>query len=153
MTNTVMLKTMLDRYNANAYAHKYIMGFTDRKTVYMAVCGEDMLPYVCTLDKASRGAGYALRFCPNKEQKEVLKTGELVALCSADYFMALVSGSKYNKGEIFEKLVTEHFGQKWVKDNIPYTMAGDIEVDGIPYQIKYEKATFCNEKSLANLAK
>jgi hypothetical protein len=63
----------------------------------------------------------------------------------------MVSDSKYNKGEIFEKLVTEAYGQEWVKDNIPFTEAGDIEVDGHAYQIKYEKATFTNEKSLMKM--
>ena len=61
--------------------------------------------------------------------------------------------SKYNRGEVFEKLITEYFGQTWVKDNIPYTEAVDIEVDGIAYQIKFEKATFTNEKTLARLPK
>ena len=72
-------------------------------------------------------------------------------LCSEKYFEELVANSKYNRGEIFEKLVTEYFGQVWVKDNIPFTEAGDIEVNGISYQIKFQKATFCNEKSLASL--
>ena len=107
---------------------------------------------MCKLDKASRGAGYALRFCPNAQQKLFLMTSAKV-LCSAKFFNEQVANSKYNKGEIFEKLVTEHFGQVWEKDNVPFTEAGDIEVDGIAYQIKYQKATFCNEKSLANLTK
>ena len=74
-------------------------------------------------------------------------------LCSASFFDSMVADSKYNAGEIFEKMVTEYFGQVWVKDNIPFTEAGDIETDGVAYQIKYQKATFCNEKSLANLRK
>ena len=74
------------------------------------------------------------------------------ALCSVKYFNEVYSGCKYNRGEVFEKLVTEHFGQEWVKDNVPFTEAGDIEVNGKAYQIKYDRATFCNEKSLANLA-
>ena len=39
----------------------------------------------------------------------------------------------------------------WEKDNVPFTKDGDLTVDGVAYQIKYQKATFCNEKSLANL--
>ena len=74
-------------------------------------------------------------------------------LCSEKYFNELVAESKYNNGEIFEKLVTERFGQTWKKDDIPFTDAGDIEVEGVPYQIKFQKATFCNEKSIANLEK
>ena len=48
-------------------------------------------------------------------------------------------------------MVTEYFGQIWEKDNVPFTKGGDIEVNGIAYQIKFQAATFCNEKSIANL--
>ena len=57
--------------------------------------------------------------------------------------------SKYNRGEIFEKLVTEFYGQKWEKDNVPFTDDGDLTVNGIAYQIKFQKATFTSEKQLA----
>lgn len=150
MTN--LFKTMIDRYNDVAYTHHYIWGFEYRKVIYMTITDADYMPYVCKLDKASRGAGYALRFCPNTDQKVMLLTAGATAICSAEYFNSEVENSKYNKGEIFEKMVTEYFGQTWEKDNVPFTEAGDIEVDGTAYQIKFQKATFCNEKSLANLA-
>ena len=67
--------------------------------------------------------------------------------------MKQVENSKYNKGEIFEKFITEYFGQKWEKDNIPFTEAGDIEINGVAYQIKYELASFCSETTLARLSK
>ena len=63
----------------------------------------------------------------------------------------MVETSKYNRGEIYEKIVTEFFGKEWEKDNVPYTEAGDLEVNGIAYQIKFEKATFVNEKGLARI--
>jgi hypothetical protein len=147
-----LFKTMIDRYNAVAYTHEYIWGFTFKGIVYMAHTDATLMPFICKLDKASRGAGYALRFCPNAGQKLALMPSATL-LCSEKFFNENVAGSKYNNGEIFEKMVTEYFGQVWEKDNIPYTEAGDIEVDGIAYQIKFQKATFCNEKSLANLAK
>ena len=151
MTNTTILKNLIDGYNELAYTHKYIFGFEDRGVVYMATATSDILPFVCTLDKASRGCGYALRFKPNKAQKEILKGYDLQVVCSKAMFDEIVNGSKYNRGEIFEKLVTEKFGQVWEKDNVPFTMAGDIEVDGIAYQIKFEKATFINEKGLLRM--
>ena len=147
---TTMFNNLINRYNAIAYTHHYIWGFTYRGVVYMATTTSEVLPLVCKLDKASRGAGYALRFKPTNDQKVFLLAGA-APLCSEKYFDELVAESKYNNGEIFEKLVTEYYGQTWVKDNIPFTDAGDIEIDGVPYQIKYQKATFCNEKSLAKL--
>lgn len=152
MTNTTMFHKLINDYNAISYTHNYIYGFEYKGNVYKAVTDSAVMPYVLTLDKGSRGSGYALRFCPKTAQKLFLMTSAQV-LCSAEYFEELVSESKYNRGEIFEKLVTESYGQVWTKDNVPFTEAGDIEVDGIAYQIKYQKATFCNEKSLANLTK
>ena len=147
-----LFKTMIDRYNAVAYTHEYIWGFEFHGVIYMAKTNADMMPYICKLDKASRGAGYALRFCPKTEQKVMLLPYAEV-LCSAEYFKAVKAECGYNKGETFEKLVTEYYGQTWVKDNVPFTKDGDLTVDGIAYQIKFDRATFCNEKSLANLSK
>jgi len=152
MTNTALFATMINRYNEVAFTHNYIWGFIYKHNVYMAITTSEVMPLVCKLDKASRGAGYALRFCPTADQKLVLMPSATL-LCSEDFFNEQVAESKYNNGEIFEKMVTEYFGQVWVKDNIPFTEAGDIETDGVAYQIKYQKATFCNEKSLANLRK
>lgn len=151
-TNTALHLNLINRYNAVAYTHEYVWGFTYKKNVYMAVTDASMMPFVTCLDKASRGAGYALRFCPNAEQKVALLPYATL-LCSETYFNEVVADSKYNKGEIFEKMVTEYHGQVWTKDNIPFTEDGDITVDGIAYQIKFQKATFCNEKSIANLEK
>lgn len=152
MMNTVLFMNLIDRYEALSATDNYIWGFTYKGNVYMAVTDSQVLPFVCTLDKASRGAGYALRFCPNAQQKIALMPNAEV-LCSETYFKEVVSGCKYNNGEVFEKLVTEYFGQVWTKDNVPFTKDGDVRVNGIPYQIKFQKATFCNEKSLANLEK
>ena len=152
MTNTALFATMINRYNEVAFTHNYIWGFTYKHNVYMTITTSEVMPLVCKLDKASRGAGYALRFCPTVDQKLVLMPSATL-LCSEKFFNEQVAESKYNNGEIFEKMVTEYFGQVWVKDNIPFTEAGDLETDGVAYQIKYQKATFCNEKSLANLRK
>ena len=149
---TTIFKMLIDRYNAVSFTHNYIWGFTYKKVVYMATTTSEVLPYVCKLDKASRGAGYALRFCPNTQQKLLLLAGAK-PLCSEAYFNDMVESSIYNRGEIFEKLVTEHFGQVWTKDNLPFTKGGDIEANGVAYQVKFQKATFCNEKSIASLAK
>jgi hypothetical protein len=150
MTNMTLLNDMIHRYNALAYTHNYIFGFSYKGVVYMAHIDTCLLPQLLKLDKASRGAGMALRFCPTNDIK-VYMLQFAKPLCSTALFDDMVSDSKYNKGEIFEKLVTEAYGQKWVKDNIPFTEAGDIEVDGHAYQIKYEKATFTNEKSLMKM--
>ena len=150
MTNTTLFMNLINRYNAVAYTHEYIWGFEFKGNIYMAITDSSVMAHICKLDKASRGCGIALRFCPTTDQKLALMADAQV-LCSKKYFEEVYATSKYNRGEIFEKMVTEHFGQKWEKDNVPFTEDGDITVDGIAYQIKFQKATFCNEKNIANL--
>lgn len=150
MTNFTMLKNLQDRYNTIAYTDQYILGFTFKGVVYMTYANRRLTDSVTCLDKASRGAGYSLRFKPTVEQKVYLLMGA-TPVCSVEYFNDMVVNSVYNRGEIFEKIVTEKLGQVWTKDRIPFTEAGDIEHRGVAYQIKFEKATFTNEKSLASL--
>lgn len=149
MENITIKKMLQEFYHSHAYTDQYILGYTVNGTVYVTIGDSTLVDEVLSLDKASRGQGYALRFKPNRFQKDYLMVnGETFPLCSVDFFNDMVLGSVYNKGEVFEKLVTEYFGQEWTKDNVPYTEAGDITVDGVDYQIKYEKATFTNEKSM-----
>ena len=70
MNNSILFRKMVNDYNALAYTHNYIFGYTHKGIVYAVHADSEILPYVCTLDSASRGAGYSLRFKPNKAQKE-----------------------------------------------------------------------------------
>lgn len=151
MTNTALFESMISRYNQLSYTHNYIYGFYFQNVVYMVETDEKIMPYILKLDKASRGQGYSLRFSPNKAQKALLLTKGAKAICSKEFFDETVKNSKYNKGEIFEKMVTEYFGKNWEKDNVPFTKGGDLTVNGKDYQIKFEKATFTNEKTLARM--
>lgn len=146
-----ILKMLIDGYNRLAYTNKYIVVYSFNDVIYFTMCNNAQLDNLLSLDKASRGAGYSLRFKPNKAKKTILMSFGATALCSVDYFNTLVRESIYNRGEIAEKLVTEFFGQVWKKDNIPFTESGDIVIDNKHYQIKFEKATFINEKGLSKM--
>lgn len=148
------LNTMIKKYNKIAYTHNYIFGFAYKGTVYFAYETAEILPEILCLGVASssHGGSQQLRFFPNNSIRLKLMENA-TPLCTLKKFTKQVENSKYNKGEIFEKFVTEYFGQKWEKDNIPFTEAGDIEINGIAYQIKYERASFCSETTLARLSK
>jgi hypothetical protein len=110
---------------------------------------------IVSLDTDFRNAGYAIRFKPNNTQKEYLLKNaiETIVLCSKKYFEDYAHSTKYNRGEVFEKLVYEYYNMSWKKDNIPFTKSGDIVINAIHYQIKYEKATFVSEYTLHNMEK
>jgi hypothetical protein len=153
MVKGVILAKMVKFYNSYAYTHNYMVAFNWEKMVMVAFVNGSDLEKITILDKASRGAGNALRFKPNMAKKNwLMENCETFALCPVANMESLFESSKYNKGEIVEKLITEYFGQIWEKDNIPFTEDGDLTVDNIAYQIKYEKATFINEKQMARMA-
>ena len=152
MKNLTIFNQMLADYEQKAFTNNYILGFTYKKTVYMAIVKADLLPMICCQDLASRGAGFSIRFCPTVAQKLLLLTYSK-PMCSEHFFMSEVINSKYNQGEIFEKMVTELFGQTWEKDTIPFYKGADLTADGIHYQIKFQRATFTNEKILKNISK
>lgn len=146
--NLALKAEMVKFYNAHAFTHNYIFGFRAAGNIWFARATSELLSELLKLDKSSRGAGFALRFKPNKAQKILLASCDAKVLCSEKFFDELANASKYNKGEIFEKLVTELAGQTWEKDNVPFTEDGDLTWNGIAYQIKFEKASFINEKQM-----
>ena len=148
--NTTMHEFLLNTYNARSATHDYIFGFTYNGTVYYTERQSSSLALFLKLDKASRGKGYCLRFKPTKAQKTALLIGAQV-LCSTEYFAEAVAESKYNKGEVFEKMLTERAGQEWHKDNIEFTKQGDLQTNGKDYQLKFEGASFITEKQAMGL--
>lgn len=147
------LKKLVKEYNRLSYTHYYIFGFVDKGNVYAVKATSDILAQVCYIDKASRNGGVSLRFRPNKQQKHLLESLSFEIVCTEQELEQEAKASKYNRGEIFEKKITERVGQEWRKDHVPFTEAGDITINGVAYQIKYNRATFATEESLASLAK
>ena len=136
-------RTMMKWYEKFSAADGYIIGFVMDKMLYMVEM-ERIAPRFLNVEEASRNQGDNLRLRLKKAQKQSLAK-KAICLGSAD----VLTADKYNKGENFEKVVTEYFGQEWEKDTIPFTEDGDLTVNGVAYQIKFEKATFTSERQLA----
>lgn len=156
MKNTAMHIKMSEQYTNAAFTHNYILTFEYAGNVWVLRLfgvNADKLQTLTKLDRASRGAGLALRFKPTNRDKVALVAMGAQVLCSVAYFNDVLASVKYNRGEVAEMLVTEQmFGQEWHKDSVPFTQAGDVEANGCSYQHKHQGATFCNEKTLHNLA-
>ena len=149
MNKEAIMTNLLTRLEKVEYTHTYILGFTLGGSVY-AYTGK--LHTGIKLDTASRGGGYSLRFKPTaKDKKAMLFSGCCEMVCSEKYFNEVLESCKYNKGEVFEKLVTEKMGLVWYKDNIRLDKGADIETNGKAYSVKYQNATIVNEKTLANI--
>lgn len=155
MNNTALHASMAKRYTNASATHDYIFTFKygqNRWLLFLRDVDADKLQTLTKLDRASRGAGMALRFKPTNADKIALVAMGAQVLCSEAYFNDVFASVKYNQGEVMEMLVTEQvFGQVWHKDSVPFTVDGDINANGVKWQHKHEGATFCNERTLHNL--
>lgn len=141
---------MIKAYKEMAAAHKYLVGFEyENRLWYVMEAGmirDDMLKG----DRAaqSKGGMLKVRVRLNAKLKAMLvHTGKAILLGAADL---LNTNDKYNRGERFERLVTEQLtGETWVKDSIPFNVAGDIRLNGEEVQVKFDGAELTNEKTLA----
>ena len=141
-------RTMINYYREYSAADSYILGFQFDKMIYMVKVNE-IMPRMLTVEQASRNQGENLRLRLRLKYKKQLMKKNPVCLGSAD----LLTVEKYNKGENFEKVVTEHYGQTWIKDCVPFWVQGDIEVNGEQIQIKFDGATLMNTKQIARFKK
>lgn len=151
MKNTVMHEVLINHYNKTAFTHHYIFGFEFKGNVYAVATTNEVLPFITTVESAGKNNGLALKYKPNTSIKAMLMSKGAQVVCSTEYFDEMVAGSKYNRGEVFERLITEMNGQTWTKDNVPYTEDGDLTIGKIAYQIKFEKATFINESQMIRM--
>ena len=138
---------MIARYNALAVATAYIVGFILDGMLYYTMSAhiaDDFLK----LDRMSskRGGWAKIRvMLSSADRKALVACGKAIMIGSADL---LNTDDKYNKGERFEKIITETLtGEMWVKDSVPFNVAGDITLNGEQVQIKFDGAELTNERT------
>ena len=137
-----MFNTMFANYVATSAAMAYIVGFALNGRAYMVTVRELVQAWVhMDRESTSHGGAYKLRMALNNRIQVALIENGAIEIGDA----ATILATRKNKGEAFEKFVTEYFGQTWVKDSVPYYMDGDLTVNGVKYQIKWENASLTNE--------
>lgn len=151
-----MTSTMMTAYIENAFTHHYIIGIKDNGIVKACFTTDTILPMITKSATASRGNGKSIRFKPNNKQREYLKQNaeRIENICSIEELeeRARNVGKQVNRGIAFEQLLHEKIGEQWKHNNTTFQTDGDIHINGIAYQIKFEQATFCNEKQINRLA-
>ena len=144
------MNEMAIRYNERAGAHTYALGFVFDGSLYAQKLSFEELIRFFKLDRASskRGGFAKIRIkLTAKDRAELSATAELIG--AEDLLM---KDAAHNKGENFERELTERWtGEHWVKDSVPFWVAGDIRVDGVEIQVKLDGAELTNEKILGKL--
>ena len=146
-----MKNEMTTAYNAHSAAHSYWFGFILAGMLYVvAGMNFDELSAYFRNDRASSAKGGFRKIrirATTADLKALLPKAMLLG--SAD----LLLDDHWNKGEMFEKIITEQFaGEKWVKDSVPFFVDGDATINGVKVQIKLNGAELTNEKILARYA-
>ena len=155
------LDRMRKQYEALTAAEGYIIGFHIGHDVYMVEF--DRIPRRLTFAErecSRMGGGYGLYIEPKKSLM-LAYIKKAVRVCSTEdlidtvgYINAKGKQCYYNKGVMFEKLVYEMNGQEFRgKDNVRFTEAGDITINGREIQVKYGRARICYDKTLRKLSK
>ena len=149
---------LLCEYIRLAATHAYVFGYAVGGIVYAArvMDARALLPLLTYVDKASskNGGTYSLKYRANMTTwaAVVSQAVEVKMVCTVEYLENLKANSKKNRGQLFEELVAKTFGGELeTKSNLKFTEGGDMNLDGVAYQIKYTKATFTDEKTIQNL--
>ena len=142
---------MMNRYNALSASHKYALGFAQGGRLFVAKLSFAELSRYFKLDRASskRGGFAKIRIKQSsKDRAELSLTAECLGAESL-----LTADPAHNKGENFERELTERWtAETWVKDSVPFWVAGDIRVNGEEVQVKLDGAELTNERTLARIA-
>ena len=137
-------------YCARSAAHKYALGFVHGGNLYAVKLSFAELSRYFKLDRASskRGGFAKIRIkLTSADRAELSQTAERIG--TADL---LTADTAHNKGENFERVLTELWtAETWVKDSVPFWVAGDITVNGEQVQVKLDGAELTNEKILARI--
>lgn len=159
MTEKETIKAYLvNEYIKAEYTPSYLFGNSVKGIVYAArvMDARGLLPFVSYVDKASgkNGGTYSLKYRPNQSQWALItsEAEEVKAICTVEYLENLKTNSRKNRGQLFEELVAQAFGGELeTKSNLKFADGGDMNLNGVAYQIKYTKATFTDERTLMNL--
>lgn len=146
MTHAEMIAT----YNHASAAHDYALGFTHKHELYaVRVSFDELTSYLKPSRVSSKRGGWAqvrIRLT-SADRAELAPRAE--KLGSEDL---LVKDPHHNRGENFERELTERWtSETWVKDSVPFTVAGDIKVGGVEVQVKLDGAELTNERALRHL--
>ena len=134
---------MIRAYKRTQAAAAYIIGFVLNNRIYRIILTDlfdEMFYY--TRESMSHGGLPKLKLrLTNAIRVQLIEMGAVEV-----GGMEILNNGLKNKGDAWEKWNTEQAGQTWHKDTTPYYLDGDLTVNEVKYQIKFEGASFTNEK-------
>lgn len=138
-------------YRKFSGADAYVLGFIYKHELY-AIAVDEIMPRFMKVEKSSTKKGahekLQLRLC-NKYKEQLIRKGAQRIGTEADLLEI-----PHNKGVSFERMIYKMNGQEpRKKDSICFTKGGDININGIEYQIKFEGAQIAELRTLNRIQK
>lgn len=136
-------------YRKFSGADAYIIGFEYKKEVYVSVIDE-IMPRFTAIERAStsKGGGEKLQLrLKNEHMEQLIRKGAK----KVDY--KIVKG---RNGRAFEAWIYEQVGRADEyrgDDQVGFWVCGDININGIEYQVKFNGAQIVTFDTLHNLQK
>ena len=146
-----MTKTeMMTAYERMSASHVYALGFIHAHALYVAKLNFEELSRYFKLDRASKSHGGMLKIRIRMTANARAELSAKAEKLGAETLLTL--DPAHNKGENLERELTERWtAETWVKDSVPFNVAGDIVVNGENVQVKLDGAELTNEKILSML--
>lgn len=139
------MTTMINNYHKTQAASAYILGFILNRNVYRIALhklGDEYFKESC--ESSSHGGYRKLMLHLTSFMKAKLVAQGATKMGTA---VEILKNSK-NKGIEFEKAIFAEAGQEWKQNSTPYYIDGDITIGNIKYQIKFQGASFANERTI-----
>ena len=137
-------------YCKRSAAHKYALGFIYNGRLYVVTLSFAELSRFFKMDRASSKRGGFAKIRIKLTASDRAELSAVAEELGAEDL--LIVDAKHNKGENFERILTERWtSEAWVKDSVPFWVAGDIRVNGEEIQIKLDGAELTNEKILTRI--
>ena len=139
-------------YRKYTGAEQYIIGFLHQHILW-AIQVEEIMPRYMTMKAESKGHAEKLQMdLKAKHKKELIKKGA-TPLCTEEEFLAM--NDMHNKGFTFERYIFELNGQgeQWERDNVGFWVCGDININGVETQVKFQNAQIVAVPTLHRLQK
>lgn len=147
MINNTEARNIYAKYNLTKANELYKICFEHNKTMFIYTTKELPKEYIYIKERHNKKY---LQLRINKAFKEYILNNEqnnIEVLCTTKEYNKKKNqySKKYNKtfnnGTIFEVLCKHLYNQRYTgHDTTPYNIAGDIRVNGIEIQLKYQNA-------------
>lgn len=157
-TNANTTNDLFTAYRMNDATDVFAVAYTDMSKpannhpVHMSLIpADDMGAYLTTSRKSSsHGGGLVLRFRPTNTYKVDMRNRYgAVTICTYGELVETLENMratsdkprKLNLGHAVEYVLCKRWGLKWELDDTSHTVKGDITLDGVEYQVKWQGAS------------